>query len=145
MLQTKEGLTIFRLDWNVSSPQGNATNENGSAFAHQLAQSFKSPRECYKPLTASTIMTPRHSFKSPRECYKQHYLLHVLYTLFWFQVPKGMLQTYDYCDDIRLFTPVSSPQGNATNTWGSLLTFLPTTAFQVPKGMLQTRGWLVKA
>ena len=78
--------------------------------------SFKSPRECYKPLTVAlplvaplAFQVPKGmlqtyvsskteeffvGFKSPRECYKLDPNTPFLHRLPQFQVPKGMLQTH---------------------------------------------------
>ena len=66
MLQTIYGETIRIEIYIISSPQGNATNISDAVYTHVLSKNFKSPRECYKPLTPLTVFRIHKAISSPQ-------------------------------------------------------------------------------
>ena len=105
-----------------------------------ITESFKSPRECYKHKTRRKIYKPekrvsspqgnatnkklstylylkRERFQVPKGMLQTRPVLNYNWNCTQFQVPKGMLQTFTACSNTNTFMQVSSPQGNATNTY----------------------------
>ena len=84
------------------------------------SSSFKSPRECYKlgtPIQGEAVILEK--FQVPKGMLQTFNENQVKKILKEFQVPKGMLQTFPVPDTGILMALVSSPQGNATNTFGA--------------------------
>ena len=76
---------------------------------------FQVPKGMLQTKPAKALYLCRYCFKSPRECYKPVSGIWRRDTRYRFQVPKGMLQTPSGSTRSMSFTWVSSPQGNATN------------------------------